>query len=83
MPRYFFDFEDDVVHRDEVGTKCADVTSACREATLSLSEMAYFAVPSEGSSHTFSVTVRNESGGIVYSATMSCTDRRAKVAGVS
>lgn len=70
MPRYFFDYEDDEFHRDEDGIECADLTRARREATLSLSEMARFAIPSDGDNKVVSMMVRDEAGALVYTATL-------------
>jgi hypothetical protein len=70
VPRYFFDYEDDEFYRDEDGIECTDLARARREATLSLSEMARYAIPADGGSKTVSMTVRDAAGESVYTATL-------------
>ena len=70
MPRYFFDFQDGEFHRDDHGTQCADLEAARREAMLTLPEIARFAIPSGGDDQAFFMSIRDESGAVVYTASL-------------
>lgn len=70
MPRYFFDFHDGEFRRDDHGTQCADLEAARREAMLTLPEIARFAIPSGGDDQAFTMSIRDESGAVVYTASL-------------
>lgn len=70
MPRYFFDIHDREFHRDDVGVECADFEAARVEAMHALPEIARFAIPQDGDTQAFMVMVRQESGDVVYTATL-------------
>ncbi|MHB2208009.1 DUF6894 family protein [Methylobacterium sp. CM6257] len=70
MPRYFFDFHDGEFRRDDHGTQCADLEAARREALLTLPEIARFAIPSGGDDQAFTMSIRDESGAVVYTASL-------------
>lgn len=70
VPRYFFDTHDGAFHRDEDGTECADLDAVRREAMIFLPEIARWEIPKDGNQRAFTVLVRNESGAIVYTGTL-------------
>ena len=75
MPRYFIDTDDGEQHvQDEEGFELADAAAARREATTSLSEMAYDMTP-DGDQRTFSALVRDATGRAIYSAVLSFEGR--------
>jgi hypothetical protein len=70
LPRYFFDIHDGQFQPDTEGTECADFEAARREAMISLPEIARWIIPSDGDNQAFTVLVRDESGAVVYTATL-------------
>ena len=70
MPRYFFDTHNGGFCRDDVGTDCADFEAARAEAMRALPEIAHYAIPADGDNQAYSVTVRDEGGRAVYTATL-------------
>jgi hypothetical protein len=70
VPRYFFDLHDGEFHRDDHGTLCADLDAARREAMLTLPEIARVAIPSGGDDQAFTMSIRDESGAVVYTASL-------------
>ena len=76
VPRYFFDFHDGEFHGDDHGTQCADLEAARREAMLTLPEIARFAIPADGDDQAFTMSVRDESGTAVYTATLTFAGTR-------
>lgn len=70
MPRYFFDTLDRGFHYDDEGVDCDDSEAACALAMCTLPEIARFAIPSNGDDQAFTVSVRDESDVIVYTATL-------------
>ncbi|MHB2210696.1 DUF6894 family protein [Methylobacterium sp. CM6257] len=67
-PRYFFDLHNSEYRRDDHGTQCADLEAARREAMLTLPEIARFAIPSGCDDQAFSMSIRDESSAVVYTA---------------
>lgn len=70
MPRYFFDIHNGGFQRDEDGIECANFEAARREAMIALPEISRWAIPADGDSQAFTVLVRDESGTLVYTATL-------------
>ncbi|WP_144767433.1 DUF6894 family protein [Methylobacterium dankookense] len=70
MPRYFFDIHDGRFQRDEEGTVCADFDAARREAMITLPEISRWAIPCDGDKQAFTVLIRDEAGGVIYTATL-------------
>lgn len=80
MPRYFFDVHNGNRHhgfeRDEEGTDCPDFEAARVQAMATLPEIGRWEIPRDGDQQTFTVLVRNETGSIIYTATLSFTGLR-------
>ena len=80
MPRFYFDI-DDGVHRsrDTEGADLPDLGAVRREAITVLPELAREALP-DGDEQNFVCDVRDESGAVIFTATLSLragwTDRR-------
>ncbi|MBB2964462.1 DUF6894 family protein [Methylobacterium sp. R2-1] len=70
MSRYFFDTHDGVFHRDDEGSECTNFETARTEAMTCLPEIARWSIPTGGDNRAFTVMVRDESGAIVYTATL-------------
>lgn len=70
MARYFFDFYDDKLHRDAVGSECAGYNDIRMEAMHALPTMTKDQVPKDGNEQAFTVLVRNERNFTVYTATL-------------
>ena len=70
MPRYFFDTHDGGHFRDDEGSDLADVAAARLEAMRALPEISRFAIPEDGDNQAYIVLVRDESGAVVYTATL-------------
>lgn len=70
VPRYFFDIHDGQFQRDGDGTECADFEAARREAMIALPEISRWTIPTDGDKQAFTVLVRDESGAVVYTATL-------------
>jgi uncharacterized protein DUF6894 len=63
MPRYYFDFHDDVeVSLDQEGTDLADMQAARDEATETLLSLAKDALPPSGKARELSIRVRDAQG---------------------
>lgn len=76
MPRYFFDTHDGEFHRDDEGSEQADFEAARKEAMIFLPEVARWEIPKDGDHRSFSVFVRDESGAIVYTGTLTYSGLR-------
>jgi len=75
MPRYFIDTDDGrFQHRDEVGFELPDPTTARKAALDALPDMARGSIPN-GDDTRLVVTVRDETGETVYTATLSLDGR--------
>jgi hypothetical protein len=70
VPRYFFDMHDGEFHRDDEGSEHADFEAARTEAMVILPEVARWEIPKDGDHRLFTVSVRDESGTIVYTGTL-------------
>lgn len=70
MPRYFIDTDDGDVHaHDDEGHELSEAEAARQMALKSLYEMAD-SVTRSGDRHTFTASVRDESGATIYVATL-------------
>ena len=75
VPRYYFDITDaGHLARDEHGSECADDRDARDQAISLLPDIARDELP-DGDQHKFVATVRNESGQIVYEASLALNGR--------
>ncbi|GJE14879.1 MULTISPECIES: DUF6894 family protein [Methylobacterium] len=83
MPRYFFDINDGQFLPDTEGTDCADCDAARREAMISLPEIARWIIPGDGDNQAFTVLVRDETGTVVYTATLTYAGLRLDGAAVA
>lgn len=73
MPRYYIDTDDDAfLVRDEEGQDLADAAAARDLVQRVLPEMAQLKMP-DGDHRTFTANVRDESGTILYAATLTLT----------
>ena len=72
MPLYFFDVrETERSFRDDTGTELAGLEEVRTEAMRFLPEVARDHIPANGDAQSFVVLVRDEDGGLVFSATLS------------
>jgi hypothetical protein len=70
MPRFFFDVSDgQKVTRDQIGLDLSDIDSVRREAIDALPDIAREQLP-DGDEAVFAVQARDESGIIVFKATL-------------
>lgn len=70
MPRYFFEtYDDDILYRDDEGTELEGPQAARMAALSALPDMARDKIP-DGDRRTFSSTVRDGEGKVVYQAIM-------------
>lgn len=70
MPRYFFDIDDGVRDlRDDEGVVLDDHERARKEAIGTLAQLANSMLP-DGNNHTFKANVRDETGKLIYEATL-------------
>ena len=70
MARYFFDtYDQDELNRDDEGLDCNAKAEIQERAVDALPDMARDALP-DGPNHDFRVLVRNESGQVVFQATL-------------
>ena len=70
MPRYFFDTNDgDMFAEDDEGLEFPDSEAARRAAVAALPDLARDKLP-DGDRRDFTVSVRDEAGMIVYSASL-------------
>ena len=80
MPRYFFDVHNGSRHdgfeRDEEGTDCSDFEAARVQAMATLPEIGRREIPRDGDQQAFTVLVRNETGSIVCTATLTLAGLR-------
>jgi hypothetical protein len=73
MPLYFSDiFDGTRLLRDEEGTELPDREAARREATGVLLDIARERLP-DGNGRNFTADVRNETGQVIFTATVSLT----------
>ncbi len=81
MPRYFFDVHTGNRHsgfeRDEEGTVCPDFEAARVQAMTTLPEIGRWEIPRDGDKQAFTLLVRNETGSIVYTATLTFAGLRS------
>ena len=71
MPRYFFDIDDgESQFRDEDGMEMPHLEAARDEAVRVLPDVAREVLP-DGDRRTFASVVRNETGDVVFRATLS------------
>jgi len=71
LARYFFDFFDGVIVRDNLGTLCNGYEEVRFQAMNTLPEIAKELVPKDGDTQSYSILVRNELNLTVYTATLS------------
>nr|WP_137831268.1 hypothetical protein [Methylobacterium sp. L1A1] len=70
MQRYFFDIDDGVHNlRDDEGVILDDRERAREEAIGTLAQLANSMLP-DGDNHTFKANVRDETGKLIYEATL-------------
>ena len=70
MPRYYFDINDGMRDlRDDEGVILNDKECARKEAIATLVQLANEFLPDENN-HTFTANVRNETGELIYEATL-------------
>ena len=75
MPRYYIDSDDDDLSvRDDEGEEMAGPQAARVAALRVLPDMARDKIPDEDA-RTFTVTVRNEAGAAIYTATLTLVGR--------
>ena len=73
MPRFYFDIDDGVRDlRDDDGVPLDDRECARREAIATLTQLAQDMLPN-GNDHVFKARVRDETGRLIYEATLSLT----------
>ena len=71
MPRFYFDINDGIHRsRDEEGEDFSDREVARREAITVLPELAREVLP-DGDDHVCSCNMRDESGAVIFTATLS------------
>lgn len=73
MPRYYFDFQDGGLIRDEDGTECPDLATVRREVTRTLPRLAADMIHADGDQRTFTALVTDEDGKAVYAASLTYT----------
>ena len=76
MPLFFFDYSDGGDWRDDEGVELPDVMAAEAEARRTLPRIMEEAVASETRPRRFEITVSDERGEPIYSASMSFTGMR-------
>ena len=71
MPRFYFDIDDGIQRtRDDEGTVLPDLETVRREAISVLPDLAREELP-DGDNHIFSCNVRDESGAVIFTASLS------------
>jgi hypothetical protein len=74
VPRFFFDVHNGNRHqcleRDAEGIECADFEAARVQAMATLPEIGRWEIPLDGDKQAFTVVIRDETGHIVYTATL-------------
>jgi hypothetical protein len=72
MPRYYFDtFDGDALSQDDEGLELDGIEAARHEARKTLPDMARDKVPDDGDRRTMTVKVRDETGKVVITASLS------------
>ncbi len=72
MPRYYFDeYDGDTVFQDEEGLELDGIKTARDEARKALPDITRDVIPGDGDRRVIAVKVRDETGKVVVTATLS------------
>ncbi len=76
MPLFFLDIHNGGIMHDDIGSELPDADAARLEAIRALPQIAADEIPKGGDRQHFAVVVKDESGHIIYMATLVFTGLR-------